>query len=116
MAKSKTLHWEEPETENCPQCNGSGEWRGMFGSGPCAMCDGTGLVGTDGEPLPLGDLLPMLRRQRDRLTEQLAGARRHYRELLQIPGVREARAAEQLRAQERQQEQDMALRKRLRGG
>jgi hypothetical protein len=116
MAKSKPLHWQEPETINCPQCNGSGEWRGMFGSGPCAMCDGTGLVGEDGEALPPHESQPILRRQRDRLAQELEGARQHYRQLLHTPGVREALAAEHERKQERQRDEDMALRKRLRGG
>lgn len=116
MAKSKPLHWQEPETVDCPQCNGSGEFRGMFSSGPCAMCDGTGLVGTDGEPLPREDLLAMMRRQRDRIAGQLEEARQHYRKLLHTPGVRDALAAEHERKQERQRDEDMAFRKRLRGG
>ncbi|OLO05236.1 hypothetical protein [Salinicola socius] len=115
MAKSKPLHWQEPTTENCPQCNGSGEFRGMFSSGPCAVCDGTGLVGENGEPLPVEDLLPMLRRQRDRIAGQIEAARQHYRQLLHTPGVREALAAEHERQQERQREKDMAFRKKLRG-
>ncbi|WP_110685110.1 hypothetical protein [Salinicola aestuarinus] len=116
MAKSRALHWQEPETINCSQCDGSGEFRGMFSSGPCAMCDGTGLVGEDGEPLPREDLLAMMRRQRDRLAEQLDGARQHYQRLLHTPGVRDALAAERARQLEQQQRDDMALRKRLRGG
>lgn len=115
MAKSKPLHWQEPETSDCPQCKGSGEWRGMFGSGPCATCDGTGLVGEDGEPLPREDLLAMMRRQRDRIAGQLEIARQHYRQLLHTPGVREALAAEHEKQQERQRDEDMAFRKNLKG-
>lgn len=80
------------------------------------MCDGTGLVGTDGEPLPREDLLAMMRRQRDRLAEQLEAARQHYRKLLHTPGVREALDAHRQQHDERQRDEDMALRKRLRGG
>jgi len=116
MAKSKPLHWQEPVTETCPQCDGSGEWRGMFSSGPCAGCDGTGVVGEDGEPLPPHEILPVIRRQRDRLQQRLDGARQHYQSLLQVPGVREALDAHRRQNDERQRAEDMALRKRLRGG
>ncbi|KFF48131.1 hypothetical protein GY26_16290 [Gammaproteobacteria bacterium MFB021] len=115
MAKSKPFHWQEPATTVCPQCEGSGEFLGMFYSSPCANCDGTGLVGENGEPLKPEELLPTMRRQRDRAVADLESARQHYRQLLQIPGVREALAAQQQREEERQRDEDMALRKRLRG-
>ncbi|WP_251976759.1 hypothetical protein [Salinicola avicenniae] len=108
MAKSKALHWQEPTTEACPKCNGSGEWAGMFSSGPCANCDGTGLVGSDGEPLSTDDLLPMMRRQRDRAVQQC-------RQLLQTPGVREALAEHRERLAQKERDEHAALKHQLRG-
>ncbi|OHV12969.1 hypothetical protein [Kushneria phosphatilytica] len=109
MAKSRSLHWQEPATAPCTVCNGSGEWSGMFSTGPCANCDGTGLVGEDGEPLELRELLPMMRRQRDRQRDRL------YR-LWQTPGVQEAVQAHRQRRIEEGQEWERQQRKRLRGG
>lgn len=106
--KTRPLHWQEPATSSCPGCNGSGEWSGMFSSGPCAACDGTGLVGEDGEPLPLQDLLPIMRRQRDRQHGRL-------KRLWGTPGVPEA--VERHRQQKAQNERDQHAdqKRRLRG-
>lgn len=102
MAKTRSPTWQPPDYGTCPQCGGSGQWRGIFAGseGPCAHCHGTGWAAADGEALPLEDLLAMISRDRDHW-------RQRHQALIATPGVRQAVEAEQER--QRQQAQDRAM-------
>ncbi|GAB2801545.1 hypothetical protein GCM10027040_31670 [Halomonas shantousis] len=86
MGKIRSPIWEPPPHGPCPNCGGSGEYRGMFHMSPCAHCHGTGYAAEDGETLPLEDLIAMISQRRNEW-------RQRYQRLLHTPGVREAAEA-----------------------
>lgn len=94
MAKTRDLHWRAPPTKECDQCKGSGIYRGLFSSGSCAECDGSGLVDEGGNPIPHDDLVAIMRQRSEQLQQRLDYARTKYKQLLNTPGVREAIAAD----------------------
>ncbi|MGJ8521747.1 hypothetical protein R84981_000420 [Carnimonas sp. R-84981] len=88
--KTRPLHWQPPPTAQCDQCQGLGIVRGLFSSGPCAHCDGSGLVGEEGEPLSHDELVAIMRQRLNAAENCIDIARQQYRRLLNTPGVREA--------------------------
>lgn len=90
-------HWPPPDTIPCVECEGSGKYRGLFVTGTCANCDGTGITDLDGVSLPLHTSVLQL-------IEQLKTERRRYRQLLRTPGVQAAVDAEKQREHDRAQQ------------
>lgn len=82
-SRTRPMHWEPPGTVACDVCQGSGRFKGMFHSGPCASCDGAGIVSAEtGEALPASEIVPVLRHRYDDLEQRV-------RRLLSHPEVSE---------------------------
>lgn len=92
--KTRQLHWAPPTTIACDACGGTGRFQGLFHSGPCAGCHGSGLVQEDGAPLPIEDVAAVLR-------ARLTDLEQRIRRFTGRPEIREAvRQAKERRQRE----------------
>jgi len=101
-SRTRSMHWEPPGTITCDVCQGSGRFRGMFHSGPCASCGGAGIVSAEtGEALPAEEIVPVLRHRYDDLEQRV-------RRFIAHPEVREV--ARKIKAK---RQQDVAEKSRV---
>ena len=76
--------WTPPKMTDCPACSGTGRWNGIYHSGPCAACTGSGMVLADGQgPVPADEMVVILRSALDQSKSKL-------QRLLAVPGVQTA--------------------------
>lgn len=90
-------HWPPADTISCVECEGSGKYRGLFVTGICANCDGTGITCLAGGSLPPLTTIPLL-------IKQLKAEQLRHRQLLKTPGVQAAIDAENQREHDRAQQ------------